>query len=173
MSNLWAMQIFWTFSIPAGRQRSRNHEVQACRFLQKCLFIMGQFCIHAPLKSCCIEAKDVKITCKEEKEKMWVFSNTLSMSKQHFDLGCQHRFTLVSDSINTWGDMRSSWLMIPCHEAWILLGIWLSTWATSSPEPLPAKLLPVKTPNCRSKWRKSGKCCYVYLFTLLYNNNNF
>lgn len=149
MSYLWAMQIFWTFSIPAGRQKSRNPEVQACRFLQKCLFIMGQPCICAPLKPCCIKAKDMKITCKEEKK---IRYGLLAILCQ-----CQDSILVWDTSIDSsWSRIQlihedtcsPSWLMIPCHEALILLVIWTPTWTSSSSDPLPAKLLPVKTPNC-------------------------
>ena len=69
---------------------------------------MGQPCIRAPLKACCIKAKDMKITFKEEKDKIRAFSKTLSVSRQHLDLGYQHRFILVLDSAKTQEDMRTS-----------------------------------------------------------------
>lgn len=62
---------------------------------------MGQLCICAPLKPCCVKTKDMKITSKEEKDKIWAFSTTVSMSRHPFDLGCPHRFILVLDAANT------------------------------------------------------------------------
>jgi len=50
----------------------------------------------------------MKITFKEEKDKIRAFSKTLSVSRQHLDLGYQHRFILVLDSAKTQEDMRTS-----------------------------------------------------------------